>query len=47
MMANESITVERLREYCHAYDELNEIYPEHAWEGQAVLEFIIECEGLE
>ena len=41
-----SITTERLAEYCRAYDEIYERFVESEYEGEAVLEFIFECEGL-
>jgi len=38
------ITLDRIAEYCRAYDEIYEQYPESRYEGEAVLEFILECE---
>jgi hypothetical protein len=41
-----SITIDRLIDYCKAYDEIEGRWPEPAWEGEAVLDFILECEEL-
>ena len=41
-----SITIDRLIDYCKAYDEIYDSYPESFYEGEAVLDFILECEEL-
>jgi hypothetical protein len=46
MRMDKSISLERLAEYCRAYDEIYSTYAESEYEGDAALEFIFECEGL-
>lgn len=41
-----NISIEKLRLYCIAYDEINGDYPENEYEGEHVLKFILECEGI-
>lgn len=40
------ISLDRLADYCRAYDEIYGHYPESEYEGEGVLEFVFECEGL-
>jgi hypothetical protein len=43
---SKSISLDRLSDYCQAYDEIYGNYPESEWEGNDVVEFVLECEGL-
>ena len=36
-----SITIDELKKFCEEYDNLYESWPEHKYEGSAVLEFIL------
>lgn len=40
---NKLITIERIEEYCRAFDEIEGAYPDYKWEGEALFNWIKEC----
>jgi len=41
------ISIEKLTYYLRAYDEIMGWYPESEYEGAEILEWLLECEGLQ